>query len=344
MTAPPGGPPGGPYGQDPYGQNPYGPNPWSGQPQGGPQPPVDPYGQTQHYPAGQPYGAPGGGYPPPGQYPGYPGYPGGPGGPGSTPPGPPRKSKTPWVIGAIAALTTIAILLAAVIYATRDDSATSAKGTSSLTTSAPVSKPPVSSTTSKAPKTSTSAPKTSSSGTQTATDCTPNVSGGTLTGNTVEAGGLSFPLSAAPGWMPGADTNLPNGIDVIGVVKEVPEATDWMMEAQVGITNFVPSMDLAEQASKLLTCVAQGPGYPPDVKPTLGTPKTSSIKVDGVEAARVDAEVTLGDTSRGIPGDALVVITVKTDPVTFFLSTSPIGDAESQAAVEAIIAALKVKR
>ncbi|OBJ67888.1 hypothetical protein [Mycobacterium sp. 1274756.6] len=347
MTAPPGGPYGqDPYGQHPYGQNPYGPDPaWGNQPPGQ-QPPADPYAETQYYqtpPPGGQYPPPGGypPYPPPGQYPGYPPgspYPTGPSGPAGPPP---RKSRTPWVIGAIAAVLVVGILVAAVVFAVRGDDGSTSTATSSLTTSSPVSQPPLT------PSTATSTPSTSpstsasASGEQTATECTGNVSAGTLTGSVAQAGDLGFPLSAAPGWAPAADGSLPNAIDVIGVIREVADAQDWMMEAMVGVTNFVPSMSPADQASKLLTCVSEGPGFQ-GLSPTLGTPKKSAIKVDGVDAERVEAEVTIGDTTRGVSGDHVVVITVKTDPVTFFLATTPIGDTESQDQVQKIIDALKV--
>ncbi|MCV7315110.1 hypothetical protein H7J77_06100 [Mycolicibacillus parakoreensis] len=336
MTAPPGGP----YGQDPYGHNPG----WGGAPQGGPPgypPPggpygVDPYAQTQYYPTGGPH--PGAGYPPPGAYPPPGGDPPPPGGP----PPPPRPSKVPWVIGVVAAVLVLAIVAATAIFAMRnnDDDTAAGPGAPSLSTSPPVSMTPQSPTsTTGAPSTSTSAP---AGGQQTATDCTDNVSGGDLTGDTAQAGALGFPVSAAPGWQAIADRNVPNGIGVVGVAREVPTAQDWMMEAVVAVSNLVPSMDTAEQASKLLHCVAAGPGYA-GADPTLNTPKTSSITVDGVDAARIDADVTIGDSSRGLPGDVVTVIAVDTDPVTFFLSTAPIGDADSQAAVDDIIAALKVE-
>ncbi len=53
-----------------------------------------------------------------------------------------------------------------------------------------------------------------------------------------------------------------------------------MMQAEVAITNFVTTMDVAAQASKLMQCVADGPGYAGS-SPTLGPTKTSSITVDG---------------------------------------------------------------
>jgi len=180
--------------------------------------------------------------------------------------------------------------------------------------------------------------------TQNATGCTPNVSAGSPpSGDTVSAGPLSFPTSAAPGWTPFADDSTPNGIDVVGLAREVPGAEKWVMQAEVGISNFVPSMDVGAQASKLMTCVADGPGYEM-ASPNLGPTKTSSITVDGTEAARVDADITLTDTSRGVKGDSVVIIVVKTKPVSFFYGATPIGDADSRAIIEQVIAALKVTK
>lgn len=317
MTAPPGGPyEPGPYGSNPYGQQPY----WGGQPQGGP----------YSYPPGgaNPYAA--GAYPPP-QYP-QPGQqypPGGwpPGGwpPGGYPPGPPPKgprSKLPWLILAgVAILGVIALVVILIVSVNNTHNSTKA-GPSS--TSAPTSQP--------------------GNSQQTATGCTPNVSGGDKpTGDTVSAGKLSFPGSAAPGWAGFSDDQTPNLIGAVGVGQEVPGANQWMMQAEVAVTNFVSNMDVGAQASKLMECVAYGPGYA-NATPTLGPTKKSSITVDGVKAARADADITIADTSRNVKGDSVVVIAVDTKPVTIFLGATPIGDAGSAATLNQVIGALKVSQ
>jgi hypothetical protein len=185
----------------------------------------------------------------------------------------------------------------------------------------------------------TSQPDTSQ---QTATGCTDNVSPGDKpTGDIISAGKLSFPTSATPGWQPFSDDQSPNLINGVGVGAEVPGASQWMMQAEVGITNFVTSMDVAAQASKLMDCIAAGPGYS-NASPSLGPKKTSSLKVDGVSAARVDADVTIADASRNVKGDSVVIIAVATKPVTIFLGATPIGDAGSANIISAAIAALKV--
>ncbi|MGO9925430.1 MAG: hypothetical protein ACLPLP_04590 [Mycobacterium sp.] len=330
MTAPPSGP----YGQDPYGTNPYGQGPyWGGQPPGGGYPypppggPGGPYTNPQGGPG--PYGA--GAYPPQ-QYPQPgqqvpPGWPAGPYPPGP-PPNPPR-SKLLWLIlGGIALLGVIALVAILVIGLSNSNKSTKVNpaGPSAApsSTSAPTSQP--------------------NNSDQTATGCTPNVSGGEKpAGDTISAGKLSFPTSATPGWMGFSDDQTPNLIAAVGVGQEVPGANQWMMQAEVAITNFVTSMDVGAQASKLMDCVANGPGYA-NASPTLGPTKTSSITVDGVRAARVDADVTIADTSRNVKGDSLTIIAVDTNPVTIFLGATPIGDAGSAAIIGKIIAALKVSK
>lgn len=337
MTAPPGGP----YGQGPYGSNPYGQDPnWGGQPQGGPGPypqggpgPYPPGGPSP-YPQGGPYAYPPGGsypYPPPGgtpyqQYP-QPGQqfpPGGPGGP--YPPGPPRGgrgSKLPWLIVAgLVVLAVIALVATLLVMRGGHDNK-------------PATAPPTTST-------SVSQPKNSA---QNATDCTPNVSGGEMPRtDSLAAGKLSFPASAAPGgWTVFSDDQGPNLIGGLGVAQDVPGANQWMMTAEVAVTNFVPSMDLTAQATKLMQCIVAGPGYA-NAQPTLGPTKSSSITVDGTKAARVDADVTIADPSRNVKGDSVTIIAVDTKPVTVFIGSTPIGDAASADLVGKIIAALKVSK
>lgn len=317
-------PPEGPYGQGPYGANPYGQEPyWGGQPQGGPYPypPSGPYapppGAANPYAAG-PYPPPQ--YPQPGQpYP-PPGWPGGPYLPGPPPPRGPR-SKLPWlVLAGVAVLGVVALVIILVVGLTNQHK--SPKAGPTATTGVPTSQP--------------------GNSQQSATGCTPNVSGGqTPVGDTISAGKLSFPASAAPGWLAFSDDQTPNLIGAVGVGQEVPGASQWMMQAEVAVTNFVTSMDVAAQASTLMDCVANGPGYA-NAAPTLGPTKKSSITVDGVKAARVDADVTIADTSRNVKGDSVTIIAVDTKPVTIFLAATPIGDAGSAATIDRVIGALKV--
>jgi hypothetical protein len=314
MTAPPGGPyDQGPYGSNPYGQQPYwGPPPQGGQPQGGhypyPQGGQYPYPPQQFGPPGQqvPPGWPGGPYPPP----------------GPPPQGP--RSKLPWLIlGGVVLLVVIAVVIAVVVGLgshSKSTTATSSAASSAIPTSQPAS-----------------------AAGQTATGCTPNVSPGDKPGDTIGAGKLSFPASAAPGWTGFPDDQSPNLIGAVGVAQEAPGANQWMMQAEVAVTNFVPSMDVTAQASTLIDCVAGGPGYA-NATPTVGPKKTSSITVDGVKAARVDADVTIADPSRGVKGDSLTIIAVDTKPVTIFLGDTPIGDGPDTALIGRVIGALKVAK
>ncbi|OBK11531.1 hypothetical protein [Mycobacterium asiaticum] len=324
-------PPSGPYGQDPYGQDPYGANPYGQQPHWGGQPQGQPQGPPQ---GGQyPYPPPGGQYPPgtdPYGQPGYqpyaqPGQQVPPGWqPGAYPPGPPpSNSKLPWLIVAgIAVLGVIVLVVILAVNLNSGDEKPSA-GPSETTSVA------------------TSAPQNSL---QTATDCTPNVSGGNKpTGDTVSAGKLSFPASVAPGWSPFVDDQNPNLIEAAGLGQEVPGANQWMMQLEVAITNFVTSMDVNAQASKLMDCIANGPGYN-QVSPTLGPKKTSSLTVDGVKAARVDADITIADTTRGVKGDSVTIVAVDTKPVTIFLGAVAIGDAASATTLNNVVGALKVSK
>jgi hypothetical protein len=323
-------PPYGPYGQEPSGANPYGPGPyWGGQPQGGPPPGGPPHGGPYPPPQGYPYpGMPYGTqpYPAPGQQ-------FGPGGPmGPYPPGRPPKrpgSKTPWLIG-VGVVVAVVVMVAATLVLVRS-------GHNESPSAGGLSTPAV-------PLGPSSPPGVPPPYAQNATGCTPNVSAGTPpTGDTVRAGALSFPASAAPGWTPFGDDETPNGIDVVGLAREVPGAEKWVMQAEVGITNFVASMDVATQASKLMTCIAGGPGYETS-QPSLGPTKESSTRVDGTEAARVDADITIADPARGVPGDSVVIIVVKTKPATFFFGASPIGNAEDRAIIDRVIASLKVSK
>lgn len=327
MTAPPGGP----YGQGPYGSNPYGQDPnWGGQP---PAAGAGPYPQGP-YPQGGPYAYPPGGqypYPPPGgpvnpyqapQYP-PPGQPFPPGGP--YPPGPPPGgSKLPWLIVAgLVALAVIALVATLVVMKGGHGNKRPSAAPSSTSTSV-------------------SQPKNSA---QNATDCTPNVSGGEMPrSDSIAAGKLSFPAAAAPsGWTVFSDDQGPNLIGGLGVAQDVPGANQWMMTAEVGVTNFVASMDLTAQATKLMQCVVNGPGYA-NATPTLGPVKTSSITVDGTKAVRADADVTIADPTRNVKGDSVSIIAVDTKPVTVFIGSTPIGDTASADLVGKIIAALKVAK
>lgn len=298
-------PPNDPYGQDPYGQSgPYGQQP-------------NPYGQPNPY-AADPYGATGT-YGVPQQPPPF--------GGGQLPPQPPKKPSTKWWwIGG--GFLVIAAVVALVVGLTVDWSSSSSSNATSRSTSANPS----------AGSTDQTTPSNPNSALQTATDCTPNASAATTPSGTAAAGPLSFPLSAAPGWTPYADASMPNSIAMVGAIKDMPEA-QWMMQVEVGITNFVPSMSITDQAAKLIGCIAKGPGYN-RAQPVLGPVTSANITVDGVRAVQSDADVKV--SGRQVPGDSVRIVVVATDPVTYFFAATPIGDAPSRAIVDGVQGALKV--
>ena len=112
---------------------------------------------------------------------------------------------------------------------------------------------------------------------QTASDCTPNVSGGDKPAERPRSRRASFVpghrgarLDAVLG-RPDSESHWRGGL-----AQEVPGANQWVMQAEVAVSNFVSSMDVTAQAAKLMNCVAEGPGYS-NASPTLGPIKKSSI-------------------------------------------------------------------
>lgn len=126
---------------------------------------------------------------------------GGPYPPGPPPPGP--GSKTPWLILAGLAVLGVILLVVILVIGLRGDN-------KSTTATSPA----------------TSAPTSQPFSQQTATGCTPNVSGGVQPiGDSISAGKLSFPTSAAPGWSAFSDDQNPNLIDAVGVATRWPVPT-----------------------------------------------------------------------------------------------------------------------
>ena len=115
------------------------------------------------------------------------------------------------------------------------------------------------------------------------------------------------------------------------------------------IASLVDAMTVEEQISLLAgrdswtTTPVERLGIPP-IKVTDGPngARGGGALVDGVKAARVDADITIADKSIGVKGDSVVIIAVNTQPVTIFMGASPIGDANGAGLVNGVIAALKV--
>ena len=115
------------------------------------------------------------------------------------------------------------------------------------------------------------------------------------------------------------DNQTPNLIGAVGVEQEVPGANQWMMQAEVAITNFVTSMDVAAQASKLMD----------DHDPATQTRCPLGADEDVVDHGRrhrgrwVDADITIADTARNVKGDSVTIIAVDTKPVTIYWPQPP---------------------
>lgn len=172
---------------------------------------------------------------------------------------------------------------------------------------------------------------------QNATDCTHSVSSGEVpTTGMVSAGGLAFPQNIAPDWRPKAEHRVPNSIDAVSLdetVREMPE-TDWIGQLTVGITNFAPSLSLADQAELMLKCIVASELYE-GTAPVVGDVTPTPGRLDGTPISQIDVPVTVTVSDPTIRGDDVMFVVVGTSPTTYFLGVSPIGDPGRRAVVEA---------
>lgn len=179
---------------------------------------------------------------------------------------------------------------------------------------------------------------------QTATTCTHSESSGEVpeTGM-VSAGGLSFPLSVAPDWERKAEHRVPNSIDAVSLAETVSETEDmtWIGQVTVGITNFAPSLSLSEQAELMVKCIVGSELYD-RAAPKLGEFTPVAGRLDGMPTSTIDVPITVTIDDPTVRGDDLVVIIVGTNPTTYFMGSSPIGDADRRSVVEAAIQQLHV--
>jgi hypothetical protein len=178
---------------------------------------------------------------------------------------------------------------------------------------------------------------------QSARDCTHSMSSGQVpTNGMVSAGGLSFPQSVAPNWRPKAEHRVPNSIDAISLDELVsPADRTWIGQVTVGITNFDQSMSLAAQAKLMLKCVLASDLYQPN-QPEVPAVTPKAGRIDGTPTAEIDVVVSVTFVDPTIKGDDLVIIIVGTNPSTYFLGTSPIGDSARRNVVVAAQKALHV--
>lgn len=172
-----------------------------------------------------------------------------------------------------------------------------------------------------------------------ATGCTHSESSGVPpeTG-AVSAGGLSFPLSVAPDWRRKAEHRVPNSIDAVSLVETVSETADmsWIGQVTVGVTNFDQSLSLADQAALMVKCIVDSDLYDGS-SPVVAefTPKPG--RLDGTPTSTVEVPISVTIADPTVRGDDLVLTIVGTSPTTYFLGSSPIGDADRRAVVEAAL-------
>lgn len=157
----------------------------------------------------------------------------------------------------------------------------------------------------------------------------------------VSAGGLSFPLDVAPDWQRKAEHRVPNSIDAVSLAETVSEADGktWIGQVTVGITNFDSSLSLAEQAELMATCIVGSELYA-GASPRLGEATPQPGRLDGSPTSTLDVPITVTFADPTIRGDDLVIMIVGTSPSTYFLGSSPIGDAARRAVVEAAMSEL----
>ncbi|MBJ7339212.1 hypothetical protein [Mycolicibacterium sp.] len=173
---------------------------------------------------------------------------------------------------------------------------------------------------------------------QNATECTDGVSNGEVpTGEMVSAGGLFFPRDVAPGWDLLAEPDEPNSVDAVTLQEEVAydesEGIGWLANVTVGNTNFDPSLSLSDQAQLMLTCIVSK-SYA-GASPTLRATNAISSRLDGLPTATVEAAISAVAFDPAITGDDVVLTIVGTTPTSYFLGTSPIGDASRRTVVQA---------
>jgi hypothetical protein len=172
-----------------------------------------------------------------------------------------------------------------------------------------------------------------------ATDCTNSVTSGEVPPgdlSMVSAGGLSFPRSVAPDWRAKAEHRVPNSIDAVSLDEKISDMGDrgWIGQLTVGITNFDPSMSLADQARLLLKCVLRSDLYA-DTSAVAGEGVPTAGRLDGTPTSTIEVPVSVRVPDPTILGDDVVVIIVGTRPSTYFLATTPFGDVERAAVVRA---------
>ncbi|MDF0532502.1 hypothetical protein P0W64_19165 [Tsukamurella sp. 8F] len=285
------------------------------------------YAADPRYPGGQ---YPAGGYTGP-QYPGAPPYPGGPAGPEY--PGGPQypagpggggRSRTGLYIAAGVATVLVVVMIAgAIIWST----AGSGKKTTPIAGGG---------------STTSAAPSTSAGGGGGACGYPGSGISAAIT-TRVTSGPLSFPISAAPDWTPQTYTTYAQSRAAAGLVKALP-GQPWQAGAEIGQTTWSPAISSADAATRMVDCIAAGAGYNSANPKVTGKTQPEAVKVDGVDAHKVTADIHVQKDLVTVEGDHLTVIVIESAPQTYVLTDTPIGDASLAGEAQKIIDSLKVAK
>ncbi|GAA4390235.1 hypothetical protein [Tsukamurella soli] len=264
--------------------------------------------QSAQYPSAQYPSAGGSGIP---QWPGA----GGPGAPGGEPP---KRSRTGlWIGAGVTTVLVVLVIIAVVVGLVHHGASASVAGA-----------PDASTAPSGAGVDSCGLPGTGASAPIT---------------DFVTSGPLSFPVSAAPGWTAQTYVTYAQSRNAAGLVYPIV-GQQWQAGAEIGETTFTPTIKAADAATRMVACIAAGAGYK-DADPHVANQSAAAaIKVDGVDAAKVTADIRVSRPGLSVEGDHLTVIVVETAPQTYLLTDTPIGDSGLAAVAQAIADQLRVAK
>ncbi|CAM3888705.1 hypothetical protein TSST111916_12175 [Tsukamurella strandjordii] len=159
----------------------------------------------------------------------------------------------------------------------------------------------------------------------------------------VVAGPLSFPVSAAPTWIPQDYTAYAQSALAQGLRDSIP-GQSWQAHAEIGLTTFTSKITSAEAARRMVPCIAAGAGYARYSPRVEGLTEPQAVTVDGVAASRVTARVLVQKEGLNFPGDIVTVVVIDSAPQAYFMSDTPIGDEARAAVAQQIFDQLKVAR
>lgn len=159
----------------------------------------------------------------------------------------------------------------------------------------------------------------------------------------VTAGPLSFPVSAAPGWVSQSSQGFSQGAFTVGLEKRLA-GQNWAAHAEVGLTAFQPKVPARLAAQRIMACMVAESTYT-DYRSRLdGLTQPEAIIVDGVPATRVTGRILVSRAGLAIPGDVVTVVVIDSAPQAYFESDTPIGDDALAVVARQVFEQLKVAR